>query len=56
MPDMVTNTARSLLSFHLLTTQGPIIRIAPNEVAIADPNAIKTVYSINSGFTKASAE
>ncbi|KAI4657680.1 uncharacterized protein J4E78_006068 [Alternaria triticimaculans] len=30
----------------------PIIRIAPNEVAIADPTAIKTIYSISSGFTK----
>lgn len=36
----------------LLTVQGPIIRIAPNEVAIADPTAIKTIYSISSGFTK----
>ncbi|CAK7216664.1 hypothetical protein SCUCBS95973_002883 [Sporothrix curviconia] len=31
---------------------GPIVRIAPNEVAIADPEAIKTIYGINSGFTK----
>ncbi|CAK7201538.1 hypothetical protein SEUCBS139899_004244 [Sporothrix eucalyptigena] len=31
---------------------GPIVRIAPNEVAIADPDAIKTIYGINSGFTK----
>lgn len=35
-----------------LTFPGPVIRIAPNEVAIADPQAIKTIYSINSGFTK----
>ncbi|CAN9187219.1 unnamed protein product [Alternaria alternata] len=31
---------------------GPIVRIAPNEVAIADPTAIKTIYSVSSGFTK----
>ncbi|KAH7126509.1 cytochrome P450 [Dactylonectria estremocensis] len=31
---------------------GPIIRIAPNEVAIADPEAIKVIYAVNSGFTK----
>jgi hypothetical protein len=31
---------------------GPIIRIAPNEVAISDPASIKEIYSINSGFTK----
>jgi hypothetical protein len=36
----------------LLTGQGSIIRIAPNEVAIADPIAIKTIYSISSAFTK----
>jgi hypothetical protein len=41
-----------LSGFCLLTVQGPIIRIAPNEVAIADPTAIKTIYSISSGFTK----
>ncbi|CAK7221894.1 hypothetical protein SBRCBS47491_004685 [Sporothrix bragantina] len=31
---------------------GSIVRIAPNEVAISDPDAIKTIYGINSGFTK----
>ncbi|KAH7161064.1 cytochrome P450 [Dactylonectria macrodidyma] len=31
---------------------GPIVRIAPNEVAIADPEAIKAIYAVNSGFTK----
>ncbi|EUC39786.1 hypothetical protein COCMIDRAFT_110588 [Bipolaris oryzae ATCC 44560] len=31
---------------------GPIVRIAPNEVAIADPEAIRTIYSSYSGFTK----
>ncbi|PWY73041.1 putative cytochrome P450 [Aspergillus heteromorphus CBS 117.55] len=31
---------------------GPIIRIAPNELAISDPRAIKTIYGINTGFTK----
>jgi hypothetical protein len=36
----------------LLTVEGSIIRIAPNEVAIADPTAIKTIYSVSAGFTK----
>ena len=36
----------------LLIGQGSIVRIAPNEVAIADPTAIKTIYSISSAFTK----
>lgn len=31
---------------------GNIVRIAPNEVAIADPQAIKTIYSTGGGFTK----
>lgn len=31
---------------------GKIVRIAPNEVAISDPEAIKIIYGINSGFTK----
>lgn len=31
---------------------GPIVRIAPNEVAIADPNAVKVIYSTGGGFTK----
>ncbi|KAH8812835.1 cytochrome P450 [Xylogone sp. PMI_703] len=31
---------------------GPFVRIAPNEVAISDPDAIRVIYSINSGFTK----
>lgn len=28
------------------------MRIAPDEVSIADPAAIKTIYGVNSGFTK----
>ncbi|KAF3031966.1 hypothetical protein E8E11_001884 [Didymella keratinophila] len=31
---------------------GPIVRIAPDEVAIADPEAIRTIYAAHSGFTK----
>jgi hypothetical protein len=31
---------------------GPIVRITPNEVAIADPEAIKVIYSTGGGFTK----
>jgi len=31
---------------------GPIIRIAPNELAIGDPESIKTIYSVKTGFTK----
>jgi len=28
------------------------VRIAPNEVSISDPAALKTIYSVNAGFTK----
>jgi hypothetical protein len=31
---------------------GPIIRISPFEVAISDPEAIKTIYGRTAGFTK----
>jgi len=31
---------------------GPIVRITPFEVAISDPDAIKTIYGHTSGFTK----
>ncbi|KAH7371279.1 cytochrome P450 [Pyrenochaeta sp. MPI-SDFR-AT-0127] len=31
---------------------GSIVRIAPDEIAIADPEAIKVIYAIHSGFTK----
>lgn len=28
------------------------MRIAPNEVSISDPEALKTIYAVNAGFTK----
>jgi Cytochrome P450 len=31
---------------------GPLVRIAPNEVSVSDPTAIKNIYNIKSGFTK----
>lgn len=31
---------------------GHLVRIAPNEVAVADPSAVKLIYNIKSGFTK----
>jgi hypothetical protein len=31
---------------------GPIVRIAPNEVVISDPAAVKVIYSTGGGFTK----
>lgn len=31
---------------------GPIVRIAPDEVSISDPAALKLIYAVNAGFTK----
>ncbi|KAH8801441.1 cytochrome P450 [Xylogone sp. PMI_703] len=31
---------------------GKIVRIAPNEVSVSDPEAVRVIYSVNSGFTK----
>lgn len=33
---------------------GSIVRIAPNEVAVSDPEAIRTIYSAHAGFVKVS--
>src|SRR5579862_446833 len=33
---------------------GPIFRIAPDEVSISDPEAIKVIYAHGAGFTKVS--
>lgn len=31
---------------------GYLVRIAPNEVAVSDPSAVKIIYNIKSGYTK----
>ncbi|RDL41768.1 uncharacterized protein BP5553_01747 [Venustampulla echinocandica] len=31
---------------------GPLVRIAPNEIAVADPNAIKSIYPMKNPLTK----
>ena len=31
---------------------GPMVRLAPNELSCSDPEAIKIIYGIKSGFTK----
>lgn len=53
MPNMVRHDLHKPTIFYSLIMQEPIVRIAPNELAIAGPKAIKTIYSIHSGFTKA---
>jgi hypothetical protein len=41
---------KTMLRLH--AKYGPIIRISPFEVAISDPEAIKTIYGHTSNFTK----
>jgi hypothetical protein len=41
---------KTMLRLH--AKYGPIIRISPFEVAISDPDAIKTIYGHTSQFTK----
>ncbi|KAA8907976.1 cytochrome P450 [Sphaerosporella brunnea] len=31
---------------------GPLVRIAPNEVSVSDPAAMKQIYAVNAGYTK----
>ncbi|OAL29839.1 hypothetical protein AYO20_09032 [Fonsecaea nubica] len=31
---------------------GPLVRIAPNVVSVSDPDALRVIYGLNSGFTK----
>lgn len=33
-----------------------LVRIGPNAVSVADPEAVKIIYGLNKGFTKASLE
>ncbi|KAK4868009.1 hypothetical protein LT330_007668 [Penicillium expansum] len=35
---------------------GHVVRIAPNELSISDPEAIKIIYGVNSGFIKVHAQ
>ncbi|KAH0842250.1 Pisatin demethylase [Fonsecaea pedrosoi] len=31
---------------------GPLVRIAPNVISVSDPDALRVIYGLNSGFTK----
>ena len=37
---------------RLHAKHGPVVRIAPNEVSISDPEAMRIIYGIKSKFTK----
>lgn len=34
---------------------GPVVRLGPETVSVADPEAIKVIYALNAGFVKASS-
>ena len=40
------------VAFASLTAAGPVIRIAPNEVLLTDPDNYDKIYSMNSKFSK----
>lgn len=31
---------------------GPLVRVGPSHVSVSDPDAVKIIYGINTGFTK----
>ncbi|CAG9950703.1 unnamed protein product [Clonostachys rosea f. rosea IK726] len=39
-------------SIALHQKYGPLVRIGPNQISIADSSAIKIIYGVNGGFTK----
>lgn len=41
-----------ILSGHLITIPGPIVRIAPNEYSFEDLQAVKTIYGHGTEFAK----
>ncbi|KAH7122185.1 cytochrome P450 [Dactylonectria estremocensis] len=46
-------TGRRLHYIHALHEQyGPIVRISPHEIAVADPESFAAIHRIGSGFTK----
>ncbi|KAF7549664.1 hypothetical protein G7Z17_g6221 [Cylindrodendrum hubeiense] len=48
-----TLTGRRLHWIHALHEQyGPIVRISPREIAVADPESFAAIHRIGSGFTK----
>jgi hypothetical protein len=44
-----------LLDAYILANSlstGPLVRIAPNEVSVSDPAAMKAIHAVNAGYTK----
>jgi hypothetical protein len=45
-------TERTTIELH--REHGDIVRLGPNVLSLADPRAIKVIYGLNKGMTKAS--
>ncbi len=37
---------------HLHRKHGKLVRIGPNAISVADPEAVKVIYGLKSGFSK----
>ncbi|KAL4876901.1 cytochrome P450 [Aspergillus karnatakaensis] len=48
----VTTDRIDIIQRVLHEKYGPLVRIAPDEVSVADPTSVKAIYRIKSGFTK----
>lgn len=48
----ITSVTRSYRSTLNRYGTGPLVRIAPNEVSVSDPEAVGIIYGIKSKFTK----
>lgn len=44
-----------LWHIRLHEKQGKLVRLGPNAVSIADPDAIKTIYGLSTGYVKVSS-
>ena len=45
-----------LVHIKLHEKYGKVVRLGPRAVSVGDPDAVKIVYGLNSGFVKASSE
>ena len=51
MLELSGNRATTIHKLHL--KHGPVVRLAPDELSFASPQALKDIYGANSGFAKA---
>lgn len=49
---MVSVNVQSAWKGLTVSSQGPVVRIAPNEYSVDDPEAMKTIYGHGTKFVK----